>query len=138
MLHDGQVFLQYDSGVNDKNRFLIFASNQGLDDLLVLNKQWACDGTFKYCLSIFYQLYIIHVRVREIYIPRLFALLPNKAQHTYNLLFEKLLELRPALAPDTVMLCFFEKLLRTQFKIYFLRYLFQAACSASARVYTAK
>ena len=35
VLHDGQDFLQYDSGVNDKNRFLIFASNQGLDDLLV-------------------------------------------------------------------------------------------------------
>ena len=51
VLHDGQVFLQYDFGVNDKNRFLIFASNQGLDSL-VLNKQWACDGTFKCCPSI--------------------------------------------------------------------------------------
>ena len=67
MRHDGQVFLQYDSGVNDKNIFLIFASNQGMDDL-VLNKQWAWDGTFNCFPSIFYQLYIIHVRVREIYI----------------------------------------------------------------------
>ena len=134
MLHDGQVFLQYDSGVNDKNRFLIFASNQGLDDL-VLNKRWACDGTFKCCPSIFYQLYI--VRVREIYIPRLFALLPNKAQHTYNLVFEKLLELHPALAPDSMMMDF-EMDIRTQLKIYFLRYLFQAAYSTSAKVYTAK
>ena len=85
--------------------FLIFASNQGLDDL-VLHKQWACDGTFKCCLSTFYQFYIIHVRVREIYIPRLFALLPNKAQHTYSLLFEKFLELRLGLAPDSVMFDF--------------------------------
>ena len=35
VLHDGQVFLQYDSRINDKNRFLIFTSNQGMDDLVL-------------------------------------------------------------------------------------------------------
>lgn len=104
-LNNEDLFLQYDSGKDDVNRMVIFASDKGLDDICLYNN-WGCDGTFKVCPSIFYQLYTIHIVVGEICVPRIFALLPNKSQVTYHQLFSRLLYLRPNVNPASVMLDF--------------------------------
>ena len=56
---NGDPFLVYDSGVGDKERILIFASQNALQ-LLADSEHWYADGTFKICLEIFFQLYTIH------------------------------------------------------------------------------
>jgi len=53
----GLRFLQYDSGIDDADRILIFASDKNLD-LLVRHRQWLADGTFKCSPSVFYQLFV--------------------------------------------------------------------------------
>lgn len=45
-LSTGLRFMQYDSGADDADRILIFASDENLD-LLVRHRQWFADGTFK-------------------------------------------------------------------------------------------
>ena len=62
----------------------MFASNVGLD-LLLLHKQWFGDGTFKNVPSIFYQLYVIHVRWYETNktIPVVYVLMNGKNKQDY-------------------------------------------------------
>ena len=55
----GESFLAYDSGSDDRERFLIFSTEQNLD-LLEHTPQWHADGTFKCCPALFYQLYKLH------------------------------------------------------------------------------
>ena len=84
-LDDGSFFLQYDSGEDDESRIHMFATDQGLDDLKQY-KKWSIDGTFKACLSNFYQLFTILINVDNHSFPRVFALLPNKAEECYKTL----------------------------------------------------
>ena len=102
-LETGDLFLQYDSGSEDRNRILIFATCEGLDNL-ARYPDWAGDGTFKVCPSFFYQLYTIHVHKRGTVLPCVYALLPNKKTETYNRLFENIVLLRPNIRPETCML----------------------------------
>jgi hypothetical protein len=81
-LQNGEQFLQFDSGQDDKNRILIFASNEGLNDLASF-PSLAGDGTFKVSPDIFYQVYTLHIQEKSFSIPRVFALLPNKSEETY-------------------------------------------------------
>ncbi|KAG8231061.1 hypothetical protein J437_LFUL010686 [Ladona fulva] len=62
LLEKGDIFLQFDSGKEDVNRILLFSSEKGLDDLYSINN-WAGDGTFKCCPSIFFQLYVLNVQI---------------------------------------------------------------------------
>ena len=48
----------------------------------------------------------MHVVYRNAVIPVVFALLPNKTQHTYQRLINKLLELRPQWKPKSIMMDF--------------------------------
>ena len=59
-LDTNEIFLQYNSGIEDSSRILIFASDEALRHLKV-NKNWAADGTFKCCPSTFFQLFIVHI-----------------------------------------------------------------------------
>ena len=102
---EGGAFLQWDSGKDDQKRILIFASDNGLHDL-VLNKEWGADGTFSASPSIYFQLYTIHFIKDHRSFPRIFALLPSKDEDTYTRLFQALLELMPNLSPTTMMLDF--------------------------------
>ncbi|XP_068213377.1 uncharacterized protein [Palaemon carinicauda] len=104
-LESGDTFLQYDSGVEDEERILIFASSTGLDDL-VKYSNWAGDGTFKVCPSIYYQLYTIHIQIGQFSVPRVFALLPDKKEATYDRLFSPLNTLRPEIHPELYMIDF--------------------------------
>ena len=47
------------------------------------------DGTFKLCREIFYQIYTIHALNNNQVLPCVFALLPNKNEVTYNILFRE-------------------------------------------------
>ncbi|KAK8380617.1 hypothetical protein O3P69_007902 [Scylla paramamosain] len=61
----GEMFLQHDSGTEDENRILVFASAQGLRDL-VRYKSWGFNGTFNCCPKVFAQLLTIHGQRRNI------------------------------------------------------------------------
>ncbi|XP_064079450.1 uncharacterized protein LOC135196532 [Macrobrachium nipponense] len=88
----GEKFLQYDSGADDHNRILIFATEVGFEHLRRY-RNWAVDGTFKVSPAIFYQLFTIHVQVEKCSFPRIYALLPNKTEETYKMLYKKIQEL---------------------------------------------
>ena len=45
-VEDGRPFLQYNIGINDPERMLIFATKEVLEDSTTVGS-WACDGTFK-------------------------------------------------------------------------------------------
>lgn len=100
-LDNGAQFLQYDSGREDESRILIFATNDGLNDLKRY-KNWSVDGTFKACPVNFYQLFTILVKIGNHSFPRLFALLPNKTEGCYMHLYSKVKEL-VELDPITVL-----------------------------------
>ena len=55
----GESFSAYDSGSDDRERFLIFSTEQNLD-LLEHTPQGHADGTFKCCPALFYQLFKVH------------------------------------------------------------------------------
>lgn len=97
----GEQFLLWDSGPGP-NRILIWATERNLD-LLAQSRHWYADGTFKTVPPLFRQLYTIHGVQYHNVIPSIFALLPNKAEDTYNRLLEELKNRRPGLDPETIM-----------------------------------
>ena len=80
-LENGNQFLLYDSGEDCSDRILVFGTEVGLDDL-EKNKDWACDSTFKCSPEIYFQLFTLHIVIKNISIPRIFVLLPDKSQVT--------------------------------------------------------
>ena len=103
----GEPFLLYDSGIGDVNRIFIFATNQALD-LLANSDDWFCDGTFKVCPEVFFQLYTVHAKANERIYPCAFALFANKTQATYSRFFRELSNavLNIGTAPFTIMFDF--------------------------------
>ncbi|XP_064632829.1 uncharacterized protein LOC135491100 [Lineus longissimus] len=90
---DNNQFLQFDSGVGDWNRILLFASGNGLD-MLHNSPHWAADGTFKTVPEIFFQLYTVHAFAGNGQLfPCVYGLLTNKRQETYEQMVMQLGEL---------------------------------------------
>lgn len=56
---DGEPFVLYDSGPDEKNRLIILGTEQNLDVLATCDVLYM-DGTFDSCPQLFSQLYIIH------------------------------------------------------------------------------
>ena len=102
---DGDLFLAYDSGVNDADRILMFATESGLNDLAA-GAIWACDGTFQVSPNLWTQLFTIHLVIQERSFPRVFALLPNKRESTYLKLFKAIRELRQNAQPESCIIDF--------------------------------
>ena len=101
-----EQFLQFDSGMDDEKRILIFATQSGLNDLCNF-QNWATDGTFKVSPTIFYQLQTIHIHLEHTSVPRMFALLPDKKEETYHRLYDALKDLLPeGLQPESLGLDF--------------------------------
>ena len=99
-------FLLHDSGPEDgEDRFLVFATHDAMEKL-VLAEKWLADGTFKTVPKLFSQLYSIHAVIDGQVLPCVFALLPNKAQATYERMFDALLAKYPDLSPSTVLIDF--------------------------------
>ena len=74
--------------------------------------------------GIFYQLFTIHIIEKNVCVPRIFALLPNKTELTYNRLFDVLKRKLPLCEPETVMLDFekadkYERNICFEFSIHF-------------------
>ena len=99
----GVQFLQWDSG--DNERILIFATDGKLN-LLEHNNNWFMDGTFDTVPLIYTQLLTIHAKVQGAVIPCVYALLPNKTQHTYVTLFRELININGNLRPISVLIDF--------------------------------
>ena len=99
---EGSKFLQYDSGINEMNRILIFASEKALEDLTSATT-WGCDGTFKIVPMQWHQLFCIHIFFKDTMFPRLFALLPNKNESTYDKFFTALSNLIPLSSPSVIV-----------------------------------
>ena len=76
-------FLLYDSGIGDSERILIFGTMDGIRTL-EKSETWATDGMFKSCPEIFFQFLNVHVVNKNMYISRIFALLPIKREDTYG------------------------------------------------------
>ena len=80
--HSGEAFLHFDTGEDDPERILIFATTDNLDTLYNADS-WYCDGTISLCPQKFFQLYTVQALVEGSMIPLAFALLPNKKEETY-------------------------------------------------------
>ena len=117
MCGNNENFLLYDSGANDVNRILIFCSDSGRLDLCQA-KNIAVDGTFDSCPQIFFQLFTLHVVKKNTSVPRLFALLPNKTENTYERLFMAIKEQVPAFKPESVLLDFEKATMNAINKVY--------------------
>ena len=97
---DGTQFLFFDSGVEDENRYVIFASIICLNSLKK-TKVWLSDGTFKSCPKEFYQVYVIHGHIYGITVPLVYILMSGKTEAMYCIAFEKLREI--GCAPDIII-----------------------------------
>ena len=102
MPHNDERFLAYDSGVDDGDRMLIYATQRNID-VLRSSDHWFMDGTFKVVPQVFYQLFTVHALQADRVIPCVYALLPNKTGQTYRELLRQLLELEQGLRPTSVL-----------------------------------
>lgn len=83
MTISGDQFLQYDSGADNNDRFIMFYTRDGLEKLCN-SRMILCDGTFKTAPSLFYQLYSIHGIVNNYTFPLIYVLATRKDQAFYT------------------------------------------------------
>ena len=111
----GLRFLLYDSGLDSGNqRIVVFGTDSNIQ-ILHTSSVWLADGTFKCIPNLFYQLYVIH-ELKSVtnpmkdgdLIPRLYILLPNKMETTYNKMWDQVKLLCPDACP-THLIVNFEK-----------------------------
>lgn len=76
------MFLFFDSGSADPNRFLMFSTTQHLKRLE--NSHLFCDGTFDITPDLFHQVYTIHAMIAQKCCPLEYVLLPKKTQNIYE------------------------------------------------------
>jgi hypothetical protein len=92
------LFFLDDSGADDSNRVLIFASQTNLE-WLQRHPEWYIDGTFSISPELFKQLFTFQIVVNGYNLPLVYALLPNKTTETYS---KTLNMLYAHLSPDKV------------------------------------
>lgn len=101
-------FLQFDNK-NPNNRIIIFFSEKTIK-YLESSKYWFCDGTFKYCPTIFMQLYVIHGIYQDQIFPAVFILMQHRNKNSYNEAFGAIKEIAISynviLKPEFAMLDF--------------------------------
>ncbi len=85
----GECFYQRDSGYGDINRHVIFMSDFQ-KNVLKKAKTWIIDGTFKSVPNQFHQLVTIQGLYLGKFWPCIHALMVNKSEMAYNLLFEQI------------------------------------------------
>ena len=101
----GEKFLAYDSGSDDRKRLLIFSTEQNLD-LVKSTAQWHADGTFKCCPALFYQLYTVHGVLNGHTIPLVYMLLKRKTRKLYLRALNELKEINPCLQLSRITIDF--------------------------------
>ncbi|RNA32767.1 hypothetical protein BpHYR1_049728 [Brachionus plicatilis] len=85
--YKNKLFYFADSGSNDRNRVILFTTEDNLKLLSKFN-DWYCDGTFDISPTLFKQVYSFHVIINDSALPMMYALLPNKKQLTYKKMFK--------------------------------------------------
>ena len=86
------AFLQYDNESKNKNRILIYFSQEA-GKILKIISELALDGTFKYSPKIFYQIFTLIAIYKSQALPVVFFLLENKNYNTYIEALEKLVNI---------------------------------------------
>lgn len=87
--HTGDQFILYDSGLVDRNRIIIFRTNESLS-WLVNNRHWLADGTFKVAPELFTQLFTVHCVINHSGLPCVYVLLRNKTEASYTQVWTQL------------------------------------------------
>ena len=95
-------FLLWDSAADDDARILMFGTTENLT-LLQENDHWFIDGTLKVAPTLFTQLFTIHALINNSAYPLVYVLLPEKTEHGYERVMQKILELHPGLNPASIM-----------------------------------
>lgn len=80
--NDNMPFILYDNGSSD-NRIILFGTDAGLN-LIAENDTWFMDGTFGTSPPQFEQLFVIRVKVGDVALSAVYALLPSKSQSVYE------------------------------------------------------
>lgn len=73
-----------------ENRVIIFATDEGLKHLAEA-ETWMFDVKFAMAPSVFQQLYVIRVKVNDLYRTSVYCLLEKKTQTTYEYMLQSLL-----------------------------------------------
>jgi hypothetical protein len=76
-------FMQFDSGVENEKRFIVFFSSEFLNYIQKIDV-WIIDGTFKSVPKDFYQLITLQGLIFNQYIPLIFILTTDKTTDTYS------------------------------------------------------
>ena len=98
---DGENFLLYDSEEQVENRILIFGTGMMLD-LLSRYHHWFVNGTFRSSQT-YYQLFTVHILVKNTIIPCLYGFLPNKAKQTYERFWAGVYSFIQNLQPESIL-----------------------------------
>ncbi|KAG0437988.1 hypothetical protein DMUE_3370 [Dictyocoela muelleri] len=83
---EGNLFLQHDSGVMDKERVIEFLNSEKIFHLKN-SSTWLSDGTFKMEPYGFYRIYILYAKIFDEYFLLVYSFLTNKTEKTYSRLF---------------------------------------------------
>jgi FLYWCH zinc finger domain len=99
--------LLYDGSIEnmENSRVLIFATQQTLQ-ILADSATWYADGTEKMCPAPFSQVYTIHADHEGHVIPVVYSLLSGKLTKIYNHFFAELLQLKPGMKPERLLIDF--------------------------------
>ena len=103
----GDVFLMHDSGQDDSDRFLIFATQENLNNL-VQYREWFADSTLKVAPHLFYQIYTIHCLCQDASLLMVYFFLGQKSRPTYQRALQILIAQQEELRPGSII-CDFEK-----------------------------
>ncbi|CAF0822724.1 unnamed protein product [Brachionus calyciflorus] len=96
---DKDLFLIYDSGEHDNDRFFIFGNEKNLK--LMSNSHIFADGTFDMAPKLFSQVYSLHIFYRNKSYPIVYATLPRKTEKIY-IEFLKVLKARIDIDPISI------------------------------------
>uniref|UniRef100_H3A3Y6 MULE transposase domain-containing protein n=1 Tax=Latimeria chalumnae TaxID=7897 RepID=H3A3Y6_LATCH len=80
---DGRPFLLHDSVPDDKNRFLMFSTQENIE-CLRQHTNWFSDGTFRIVPLNFNQLYTIHSSIEGSILPIVYILIKNRTENSHQ------------------------------------------------------
>lgn len=100
-LPNGDLFVLYDSGEEDADRFIIFGTQRGLQ-LLAQAIYWCADGTYKTVPSLFNQLYTLFGMYLKTLVPALFILATRHTEACYIRILLQIMVLCPTASPTRI------------------------------------
>jgi len=86
-INGDEDFLLYDSGKDDSNRFLIYATRSNIEKLNVIDT-WFADGTFFIAPDIYQQIFSINVSLNGYNVPLVYICLVSKNESQYDASFK--------------------------------------------------